>query len=107
MRQFDVHRTSGRMRLAAPYLVVVQSQRLARLPTRVVIPLIPTRDPSDIDRDLSPTFTVDGTQVVLAPWQVFTIPVSALGPVVASLADDDASTVVVRAIDELISRAFG
>jgi toxin CcdB len=103
MRQFDVHRTTGRAREAAPYLVVVQSQRLDRMPTRVVVPLIPARGTADYDPDLSPRCIVDGETLVLAPWQIFTIPVSALGPVVMSFADDDTSARITRAIDTLIS----
>ena len=34
-------------------------------------------------------------------------PVAALGPVVTSLADDNDSAMVIRAIDELITRAYG
>jgi toxin CcdB len=107
MRQFDVHRTTGRARQAAPYLVVVQSQRLVRLPTRVVIPMIPSKSAHDYDRDLSPGFTIEGKPFVLAPWQIFTIPTAALGPIVMSLADDHAGNLVVRAIDEMITRAYG
>ncbi len=106
-QQFDVHRATGQTRRAAPYLVMVQSRRLDRLPTRVVIPLIQPRGTKDFDPDLAPACRIEGQIFVLAPWQIFTIPVKALGPVVASLADDSGSAMVIRAIDELITRAFG
>ena len=106
-QQFDVHRATGPTRRAAPYLIVVQSRRLDRLPTRVVIPLIAPRGASDYDPDLAPACRIEGQSLVLAPWQIFTIPVAALGPVVTSLADDNDSAMVIRAIDELITRAYG
>jgi toxin CcdB len=106
-QQFDVHRATGQTRRAAPYLVVVQSRRLDRLPTRVVIPLIQSRGANDADPDLAPECRIEGKNFMLAPWQIFTIPVKALGPVVASLANDRDSAMVIRAIDELITRAFG
>lgn len=106
-QQFDVHRATGQTRRAAPYLVIVQSRRLDRLPTRVVIPLIQPRGVNDFDPDLAPACRIEGQSLVLAPWQIFTLPVTALGPVVASLSDDNDSVMVIRAIDELITRAFG
>lgn len=106
-KQFDVHQATGQMRRAAPYLVVVQSRRLDSLPTRVVIPLIQSRGRSEFDPDLSPMCDIDGQQLILAPWQIFTIPITALGRVVASLAGDTESVRIIRAIDELITRAYG
>ncbi len=85
----------------------MQSRRLDRLPTRVVIPLIQPRGANDYDPDLAPVCRIEGRSFVLAPWQIFTIPVKALGPVVASLADDSDSAMIIRAIDALITRAFG
>jgi len=41
MAQFDVHATTGRNTAGTPYVVVVQSARYDRRPTRVVIPLLP------------------------------------------------------------------
>ncbi len=106
-KQFDVHLATGQMRRAAPYLVVVQSRRLDRLPTRVVIPLIQSRGGSEFDPELSPACSIEGQQLILAPWQIFTIPITALGRVVASSADDTESVRIIRAIDELITRAYG
>lgn len=44
---------------------------------------------------------------MLAPWQSKTVPVTALGPVATSLADDDTSSLIINAIDLVISRARG
>jgi len=101
MSQFDVHRTQGRTQLAAAYVVVVQSERLARLPTRVVIPLALLRG-ADLEDDVSPTHKIEGRPYRLLPWQIFTMPTAALGPVVGSLANDFESARIIRAIDALI-----
>jgi mRNA-degrading endonuclease toxin of MazEF toxin-antitoxin module len=106
-QQFDVHQATGQTRRGAPYLVVVQSRRLNRLPTRVVIPLIQRRGGNDFDPDLAPLCDVQGQSLILAPWQIFTIPITALGRVVASLAGDSQSIRIIRAIDEMITRAYG
>lgn len=108
MAQSDVYRIIGGNRRAAPYVVAVQSARFDRLPTRVVIPFVPSRqDGGMADDNLAPSFRIDGIDVTLAPWQIFTIPVTALGPVVASLAEDNASARIIRGLDELISQAYG
>jgi hypothetical protein len=106
MAQFDVHRTTGRARRAAPYLVIVQSARYDRLPARVVIPLIPKPAAGNLDDNLAPAVRIEDSDVILAPWQIFAIPISALGLVVASLADDNTSIRIIRGIDELITRAY-
>ncbi len=103
MEQFSVHRTLGRRRQAAPFLVIVQSERLAGLATRVVIPLIPGYA-GEFDADLAPVLEIEGLPLRLAPWQIFTIPVGALGPAVGSLATDTDSAMIIRAIDALISQ---
>jgi len=108
MAQFDVYKITGRNSQAVPYVVAVQSARFDRLPTGVVIPFVPSRQNRGVfDDDLAPSFSMEGIDVTLAPWQIFTIPVSALGPVVASLAGDKTSARIIRGIDELISQAYG
>jgi hypothetical protein len=44
---------------------------------------------------------------VLDPFQIASIPIEALGPRVASLAEDGPAAEIQRALDELFSRAFG
>jgi hypothetical protein len=44
---------------------------------------------------------------MLAPWQIQTVPLSVLGVPPSSLADDDASNLIVNAIDLVMSRAHG
>ena len=105
MAQFDVYKINRR---SAPYVVAVQSARFDRLPTRVVIPFVALRQDRDMfDDNLAPSIRIENIDVMLAPWQIFTIPVAALGPVVASLADDSVSSRIIRGLDELISQAYG
>jgi hypothetical protein len=59
------------------------------------------------DNNLAPSFQMDGNDVTLAPRQIFTIPVTAVGPVVGSLAEDNASARIIRGLDELIGQAYG
>jgi len=108
MPQFDVHATPGRNRQTIRYVVNVQSQRYDRLATRVVVPLMIARAvPTGIELDMMPGFEIDGTWVYLNPLEMQTVPRSVLGPVVASLADDNASTRIIAAIDMMVTRAYG
>lgn len=85
---------------------MVQSRRLDRLPTRVVIPLMRPAGTLD-ETSMAPRFRIADEIVVLAPWQIFTMPADRLGPVVTSMADDERSGRIIRAIDELITRGYG
>jgi len=106
MAQFDVHVAPGRNQRAVSYVVVVQSGRFDKLPTRLVIPLMAvSTQPSIEGLILTPEFTIEGRVVYLNPLEMQTVPRSALGRQVASLADDALSARVIRAIDEAISRA--
>ena len=107
MAQFDVHTTTGRNTAGTPYVVVVQSARYDRRPSRVVVPLVTLPPDNAGDPDLMPEFHIEGRIVFLNPLRLLTVPTSALGDKVASLADDISSTAVIRAIDEVISRAYG
>lgn len=51
---------------------------------------------------LNPEFVIDGIDCVAMPLDLVSIPVSALGEVVANLADRSDS--IIRAIDELVAR---
>lgn len=85
MAQFDVHRNPKRG--AFPLLLDVQTDLLASLATRVVVPMtkIDRRAPKPITR-LNPTATVDGVEYSLVFQELAAIPKSALGEHVASLA---------------------
>jgi toxin CcdB len=107
MAQFDVHATTGRNTAGTPYVVVVQSARYDKRPTRVVIPLVTLPANNAGDPELMLEFRIEGRIVFLNPLRILTVPATALGHKVASLAGDSSSTAVIRAIDEVTSRAYG
>jgi toxin CcdB len=103
MAQFDVFEnrdTASRKR--APYLLDVQSELLADLATRVVIPLArQSRDGlAEIER-LMPAFEIDGVALTLVTPQLAGVPRAILGARVASLADRRHD--IIAALDVLIS----
>lgn len=107
MAQFDVHATSGRNAQGTPYVVIVQSSRFDQRSSRVVIPLVVLHSPRGIDSGLAPQFRIEGRTVYLNPLGILTVPISALGRHVASLADDASSAAIINAIDAVITRAYG
>jgi len=87
--QFSVHRgPTGR----PPLVIVVQANDFARLPTRVVAPLLPASAMPDFGPEhprVAPMFSIRSRRYVLNPLGLATIGVHRLGASVASLADDD------------------
>jgi len=104
MPQFDVHRNTGRHRDTIPFAVIVQSSLYEDYRRRVVVPLVrkellgPVADPG-----FNPTFTIENIDVVLHPLEIVSMPVGHLGTRVGSLSD--AGDRIIRAIDQLLSRA--
>jgi toxin CcdB len=103
MAQWDVYENpvaSARERL--PFLLVLQSDLLKELPTRLVVPLSlgKTRD-KNLPKQLVPRFDVKGVSVVLKPHEAGVVAASALRKPIASLRDD--ARRVVAAIDAVIS----
>jgi toxin CcdB len=88
MAQFDVHRNTdvdGRKR--APFLVVIQSDFLSDLKTRVVAPLVlPEKFGPPVKR-LNPTLRVAGRAVVLSAAELAAIHRRELGEDIGNLAD--------------------
>jgi toxin CcdB len=107
MAQFDVHATTGRNARGTPYVVVVQSSRFDQRPSRVVIPLVLLNARHGLDNELAPRFRIEGRSVYLNPLGILTVPTSALGRHVVSLADDNSSSAIINAIDAVITRAYG
>jgi len=107
MAQFDVHRNPGGNQSGIPFIVVVQSSRFDRLATRVVIPLRILRQYGESDPDVAPRFLIAGQEVFLNPLEIVTIPRTRIGEFVTSLANDEASTRIINAIDAVISRVYG
>ena len=106
MAQFDVHATTGRNSVGTPFVVVVQSARYDARASRVVIPLV-VLPPRALDQDLVPSFRIAGRDVHLNPLGILTVPIAALGRLVGSLADDASSNAIIKAIDTMITRAYG
>ena len=107
MTLFDVHVNPGRNRSVIPYVVNIQSRRLDGAGTRVVVPLVRSPNPRNSDPRLIPQFLILSETLSLNPLAIFTAPVSALGPVVASLANDKDASRIITAIDEVITQAYG
>ncbi len=107
MAQFDVHATSGPNSRATPYVVVVQSARFDRRPSRVVIPLVALSSRDRLDDVLAPQFRIEGQDVRLNALGILTVPATALGRIAGSLSDDASSAQIINAIDSVITRAYG
>jgi toxin CcdB len=109
MSQFDVHRNAGRHAALIPFVVVVQSAVFDERRRRVVVPLVA----SDLAQQqvslpasrVTPEFFVEGRKVILNPLEIVSVPLDALGPCVASLANEGEA--IVAALDEVFSRAWG
>lgn len=105
MAQFDVHRNTGRHRETIPYVVVVQSSLYDGYRRRVVVPLVSKTALGAVnDPGFNPSFTIENSEVVLHPLEIVSIPKEQLGAWIASLAED--SEAIVRALDQLLSRAW-
>ena len=100
MAQFDVFQNPRGG--AYPLLLDVQSEVLARLGTRVVVPMTARKKhgPTPITR-LNPVLPVDGVDYVLVVQELAAIPSTALGKRVGSLAS--ARRDIVAALDLLIT----
>lgn len=104
MAQFDVHRNTGPNRRAIPYVVVVQSSVFDDYRRRVVVPLVKQAYLGEVAlARFNPTFSVEGTSVVLHPLEIVSVANTSLGKVVHSLAEE--GQFIIDALDELITRA--
>jgi toxin CcdB len=88
MAQFTLHRNRNRRTAQRiPYLLDVQSDLLADLATRVVVPVFRRSDTlrNSVSR-LTPEITIDGEPCLLMTAQISGIAVGELGPAVGNLA---------------------
>lgn len=108
MSQFDVHKNPGR-NPAFPFVVVVQSAAFDRLNRRLVVPLLDAGIAGKAVvipySDVTPVFTVQGKKLVLNPFEMVSVPAKQLGTAVASLASEGEA--IIKALDEVFSRAYG
>ena len=104
MPQFAVHRNRNTATKARfPLLLDVQTDLLAGLGTRVVVPLAPASPAarSAAMQTLTPILTVDGKDYVLATPQLAGIAARELGPVIADLSGERRA--IVAALDLLFT----
>ena len=95
MSQFDVHQ------LGRGLVIDCQSDLLAYLNTRVVVPLIPRDQAPKPARRFNPLFSIEGAEHVMNTQFVSAVERRELGKVVTSLADR--SFEVIDALDVLVS----
>jgi len=99
--QCDVHVNPDTAQDYAPFLLDVQTDLLAELDTRVVVPLVRASTFGRRASRLHPEFTVDGERVVMATHLIAAIRRAGLGPHVGSLASQ--RDTVIAAVDVLLS----
>ncbi len=87
--QFDVHRNpSPRMREEYPFVLDIQSDLLAGLPSRMVMPLAVTGlNSGDLPSRLCPTFIIKSQRVVLLPFEAAPLDKRMLKKPILSLRD--------------------
>ena len=102
MARFDVYRNANKAtRTEIPFLLDVQANLFRDLDSRIVVPLmVRAAVPHPMTR-LNPVFTVAGREVVLSTTDMAGVPISVLGPKVASLAADGVA--IINAIDFLLT----
>ena len=98
MARLDVYPAPGRV---AGYVVDVQSDLLAELSTRVVVPLLPETIIRAAAARLNPIFEIDGQRHVLIVQSIATVPCRELRRVVTSLKDQHDT--VLAAVDLLLT----
>ncbi|MEE8663146.1 MAG: CcdB family protein [Acetobacter sp.] len=103
MPQFTIYRNPGRNR-DIPFVVQIQSNRLDRSLGRVVMPLVKRSGSAPPNHPLTPHLHVEGEEVFANPFDLATVPAARLGAVVGVLAEPD-QDMIIRALDELVSRA--
>lgn len=100
MAQFDIHRNlNPETRRLFPYLLNVQSDLLAPMSTRVVVPLARQGALGKPAERLNPRFTVEGAEVVMDTPEIAGVPGRILGDIVESAATR--RTEIVAALDFL------
>jgi hypothetical protein len=89
--QFSVHRTPSR-NAVRPFVIVLQSDEFARMPTRVVAPLVRPNAMPQLGSEqarVAPRLVVKGQGYVLNPFDLVTLGVHRLGALVATFVNDD------------------
>lgn len=105
MAQFDVFRNTGPHGADIPYVVVVQSSRLANYRRRVVVPLVLASRVGPVEPSLNPRFRIEGVDVVLHPLEMVSVAAERLAEKVGSLKDEGGR--IITSIDLVFSQAWG
>jgi toxin CcdB len=95
--RFDIYRS----RASTGYLLDCQADVLAVLNTRLVVPLLPEGTIPQFDRRLNPSMVVDGKRFVMVTQAAVAVPVSQLGKLAGSLAEEDFT--ITAALDMLLT----
>jgi toxin CcdB len=102
MAQFDIFENpNDKTDRRVPYLLDIQSDLLADLATRVVIPLLDAGAAGQPIKGLNPRFTVKGAEVIMSTQELAGVPRKALGPLAGSL--KDRRDEIIAAVDFLIN----
>jgi len=90
MARFDVYRNPGSHSSSTPYLLDAQSDLLSGLDTQMVIPLRSLAYFPDVHlpEDLTPTFKIEGVEVLLETPKMGAVPSRILKEPVANLANE-------------------
>ena len=108
MAQFDVHRNLSSLRVAIPFVVIVQSSQFDASRSRVVVPLVSKKAmPSGLLKvraKINPEFVIAGQPVVFHPLEMSAVPTNQLGERVATL--EDSGLEITDALDELFTRSW-
>lgn len=96
-RQFDLFRTASNV-----LVVVIQSDLLEAMRTRVVVPLLLLGTAGTPLRGLNPEIRRDDEAFVLMPQLLATLTIAELGRPVGSIAEQ--RNTITRAVDTLLSR---
>ena len=75
-----------------PFVIVLQSNDFARMPTRVVAPLVRPGAMPELGTDqagVAPALVVRGRRYVLNPFDLATLAVHRLGDLIGSFVDDE------------------
>ena len=106
--QFSVHRTPSRSAVR-PFVIVLQLDDFARMPTRTVAPLVRPDAMPRLGTEharVAPRFVVQGQSYLLNPFDLATLGVHRLGELVASFADDDEAKCRIQDALDIVLKAF-
>jgi hypothetical protein len=106
--QFSVHRTPSRSAVR-PFVIVLQSDDFARMPTRVVAPLVRPDSMSRLGSEharVAPILVVRRRGYILNPFDLATLGIHRLGELVASFADDDEAKRSIQDALDIVLKPF-